>query len=244
MLKEIAVPQLAVSKENSPIKPESFPAFSSQALAGYSGDGAKSLLRPAIDKARAALWAVSPLEAPTELRPDVGKLKTLLPRQLDRGLIQQQLEAPADAGKEKEFKTQLFNKEKPLSRIVKFLTDALEELQNTKDKRQQEPKRWQANYDYVQARLEMQLASIIEYESLLGAMRKDLPPRDPKLHNGWRLTAQEKLQGDPAGKKQAASAQTHLDKMIQDYAGTPWEELAKRDRQVPLGLEWQPAKLK
>ena len=75
-------------------------------------------------------------------------------------------------------------------------------------------------------------------------MRKAFPERDAKQHDGWRVTPQEKLQGDAAGKKLAASAKKHWERISGDYPGTPWEELAKRDRATPLGLDWQAAKLR
>jgi hypothetical protein len=103
-------------------------------------------------------------------------------------------------------------------------------------------KRWQANYDYVLARLEMQIAYLYEYTTMLGSMRKELPPRDPKLHGGWRLASQSTLQGDSTGKRLAREAQKTLDKLATDHANTPWAILAKRERFTALGLDWQPIK--
>ena len=39
------------------------------------------------------------------------------------------------------------------------------------------------------ARIETEIAYLYEYESMLGRMRKELPPRDPNVHGGWKLAA-------------------------------------------------------
>jgi hypothetical protein len=91
------------------------------------------------------------------------------------------------------------------------------------------------------ARVQSQYAYLYEYQSMLGQMRKEYPPRDPNLHIGWKLAAKDALEGDPAGKKMAASAAKLYDKIAADNAGTPWEVLAKRERLTALGLEWKPS---
>ena len=92
------------------------------------------------------------------------------------------------------------------------------------------------------ARIQMEYAYLYEYQSMLGSMRKEFPPRDEQLHGGWKLASQSSLQGDSAGKKLATKAKKLLDKIAKDHAGTPWEVLAKREKLTNLGLEWQAAK--
>ena len=91
------------------------------------------------------------------------------------------------------------------------------------------------------ARLEAEFAYLMEYQSMLGQMRKELPPRDRELHGGWKLAATTTLTGDSAGKKMASSSHKLLDRIAKDHAGTPWEVLAKREKLTALGLEWKPA---
>jgi hypothetical protein len=83
---------------------------------------------------------------------------------------------------------------------------------------------------------------LFEYQSMLGSMRREFPPRDPNLHGGWKLASRQTLEGDSTGKKSAKDAHKLLDKIIKDNAGSPWEVLAKREKLTNLGLEWQPAK--
>jgi hypothetical protein len=103
-------------------------------------------------------------------------------------------------------------------------------------------KRWRANYDYVLARLEEESAYVMEYQSMLGALRKELPAYDVKLHTFWKLASIPDPHGDGEGKKLAKSARARLDKLAKDNPGTPWEVLAKGERLTALGLEWQPVK--
>ena len=58
-------------------------------------------------------------------------------------------------------------------------------------------------------------------------------------HSGWRLASKKKLQGDNEGRKRLKDAEKLLDKLIADYAGTPWEILARREKMTALGLEWK-----
>ena len=101
-----------------------------------------------------------------------------------------------------------------------------------------ETKRWQANYRYMISRIESQIAYILEYQTVLGSIRKEFPPLE-KNHNGWRLASSVKLRGDRKGQQLAKSAGTGFDKLGKETAGSPWAILAKRDRLTALGLEWQ-----
>src|SRR5205823_2148440 len=76
-------------------------------------------------------------------------------------------------------------------------------------------------------RVQGQIAHLYEYQSMLGKMRKEFPPRDPTLHGGWRLTASPRPQGDPAGKKLAKASPELLERVVKDYPGTPWAVLAR-----------------
>jgi len=128
--------------------------------------------------------------------------------------------------------------------ILAAIDEVLEELQSKEvvEARDGESKRWKANYDFILARTHLERAYLFEYQSMLGLMRKEFPPRDPALHQGWKLASQPNLQGDSNGKKSAKEAHKLLNKIAKDNAGTPWEVLATREKLTNLGLEWQPAK--
>jgi hypothetical protein len=141
-------------------------------------------------------------------------------------------------------KEQILKRQREPAVIQADLEDALAELQDAGKARDKEKsRRWQANYDYVLARLESRIAYVHEYNYMLAQIRKDaLPPRDPAVHSGWRLASQEKLQSGGEAKKKAADARKMLAKLAQEHRGTPWEILAKRDALTALGLEWQPTR--
>jgi hypothetical protein len=123
------------------------------------------------------------------------------------------------------------------------LSEAVEELRKAgEDKDKEASPRWRANYEYVLARLLGRLAYVREYDAVLGLVRKDaLPPRDPKIHSGWRLASQEKLQ-KAENRKVANEAKKILEKLAKQNRGTPWEILAKREMMTALGLQWQPTR--
>jgi hypothetical protein len=237
IIREIDVPTLQVP---SRIQPELLPAFADAELAGYRADNVKASFREAIEKARVALWSVSRVDAPEELRAAVKQAKSNLP---PRESLPKQLRAPMNPMAEKQQKDQVLARERAVARLIGQLTEALEALEKAGAGRDSESRRWQTNYDYVLAQLQTQLAYLYEYQSMMGQFRKGLPALDKKLHDGWRLVPQEKLQGDAAGKKLAGAARKLLEQIVKDHPNTPWAELAKRDQQVPLGLDWQPAKL-
>jgi hypothetical protein len=131
------------------------------------------------------------------------------------------------------------------AKMLLDLSDALSELERVTPERDKEKsRRWQAHYDYVTANVKARLAYVNEYDLMLAKIKKDeLPPLDPKLHNGYRLGSQEKLQSPKEIKDLASESRKLLNKIIKEHPGTPWELLAKRERFSALGLAWQPANL-
>jgi hypothetical protein len=103
--------------------------------------------------------------------------------------------------------------------------------------------RWQANYDYVMARLLARLIYLQEYNLMLGKVRKDDLPAVQTGAGGWRLVA--------AGKIQCTEREVlwwererrkSLKRLLKEHPRTPWAWLARRELKVPLGLEWQVAR--
>jgi hypothetical protein len=215
ILKEIDVPPLKLTHEDMVIHAESMPPFSAKLLDQYTSDGEMTPFREAVEKARKTLHA-----------------------QLKGKRLREEWQLMGEENNHKKFVEEYQKKE--VASTMRELEEALEDLQQAgKERKEEKSKRWQANYDYVNARLEAQLAYLYEYDSVLGDMRKDLPEKGP---NGWRLASQKKQQGDSKGQKYGKEAAKLQDKIIKDYAGTPWEVLAKRDKLSNLGLKWQPNK--
>ncbi len=238
---DASMPPVKTAREEGPVNLDALPPFSAKTLEEYQADTNKAALREAVERARMLLWALSASGAPGKLDAAVRRFRE--EENLKELVLKDRYDAPAN---EEQFKNQVvLNDEKRVARVILRLTEAQEDLKRKEvmaEREQESSKRWQANYDYTLARLEAQLAYIYEYQSMLGQLRKELPPRDPKVHKGWQLASLRDPQGDTTGKKLAKSARDALAKLAREHAGTPWEVLAKRDRLTALGLEWQPTK--
>jgi hypothetical protein len=218
ILKEVDVPPVKAERDGAPFRYEALPPFPAARLNEYAADEKLDPFRDAVMNARNLL---------TSLGRDA------------KNKLQEEFRA---TGNDVEMKKELTAKGQDLARVMARLQATLEELQAQEAARKDEPKRWQANYDYITARILAQIAFLYEYQSLLGQMKKDLPPRDPAIHGGWRLASQATLQGDTAGKKLAEKSRKLLEKLAVENPDTPWAVLAKRDRMTALGLQWQPTK--
>jgi hypothetical protein len=245
VLAQVGTPAVKPSMQNEELRYDALPPFIPAKLKGYEdGDGKESTpLRQAVRKARAALWAIAGGGEPPELRADVTNEKRGL-KGINLSVLREDgFRAPPPVpNQETAFKNRIMENERQVARMMGRLNEALEELKAAGEMREAEPKRWQANYDFITARVEAQIAFLYEYQSMLGQMRKEFPPRDPKLHGGWRLAARASLQGDRDGQKLAKSSLKLLEKIAREHAGTPWEVLAKREKLTTLGLEWQPTR--
>jgi hypothetical protein len=244
VLDQIGTPPIKVTHE-SPLRYDALPSFSPTTLKKYEDDPSdpNSPLPQAVKNARAMLWAIYPGRAPKSLTAEVSGIRQNIHEQLN--ILKDGYRAPAGGKNETGFKNRVEEDERRVALLVRAVEDALNELHDPKvveARENEKSKRWQANYDFMLARVELEYAYLFEYQSMLGSMRKEFPPRDPQLHGGWKLASQSRLQGDSTGRKAAKEAQKKLKEIIKKNAGTPWEVLAKREMLTNLGLEWQPAK--
>jgi hypothetical protein len=211
-----AIPPIKMLKEGGhSLGADSLPVFSAKVMEQYQDDP-NSPLRPAVEK------AIQVIKKQSEL-------------------VQEEFRGQADnAG----IKKRIFEQQKVPAKILYDLGEALDELKKAgADRAKESSKRWQANYDYVLARLQAKIAYVHEYDYMFGQIRKDqLPPRDPNVHSGWRLASQVKLQSGPETRQKATEAKKILDQLAKDHKGTPWEILAKREALTALGLQWKPTR--
>ena len=238
VLEEIGTPPVKASEIDNSIRLEYLPPISDQIIKEYAKvDAPETELQKNVKKARIELWAISNLPAPADIKNEVdAKRKSA---KVNLNVLKDGYRAPAN---EIAFKVVIENDEKDIARMFVNLQDALDDLKKSEEMKEAESKRWQANYDFIRARLEAQIAYLYEYQSMLGQMRKELPPMDPKIHGGWKLAATAKLQGDSAGKKLAKESTKTMESLVKNTAGSPWEVLAKREKFTTLGLEWQATK--
>jgi hypothetical protein len=242
VLEQIDTPPVKPTREEVALRTDALPPFPAMALEKYETDKDKpdSKLRAAVHQTRVALWAIAPVKEPKELVAEVRKIRDGL--KVNLNVMREGYRAPGSGGNdENRFKDEVAKDERSVARIIRVLDDALEAMESdeVKAERGKESKRWQANYDFMLARLQEQIAFLYEYQSLLGQIRREFPPRNAAIHSGWRLAAATKLQGDSRGRKLERDSRKLLEKIAKDHTGTPWAVLAKREKLTALGLDWQ-----
>ena len=140
-----------------------------------------------------------------------------------------------------ELRAQVTEVQKDVAVIQAKLRGALDELKVAGAERAKETsKTWQAHYDYALARLSTFVAYTDEYNLMLAQLKKEAPKRDPKVHRGWRMVPEEKLQSGGDAKRLLAEADKVWDNMLKDYKGSAWEERAQLGKKTHVGLKWVP----
>jgi hypothetical protein len=115
-------------------------------------------------------------------------------------------------------------------------------LEKVAAKKKDQPRRWQAHYDYARAVVKFRLAFMNEYDKLMGdVLTETLPPLDKTLNqNSYRLVSSEKMKSKKDIQKLAADAQDAYTALIAEYKDTPWAIQAEFEKNSPIGLIWQP----
>ena len=242
VLQEIGTPAVLPGRPDTAAVLRRQPPSAFRATESYeAGGGADTRLRRAVRKAQVALWVASPAAPPPELAAQVARARKAW--RADPSCFRDEYRAPAPAPKaEDRFKQAVLRDSREAARILLGLSEALEELEEAGADRAREPKRWRVNYDFMLARLQLQIAHVYEHQSMLGRLRKDPPPLDRAVHGGWGLVRSPLMTGDPAGRKLARDARQALEQIARDHLGTPWEVLARHTCEVLIGLSWQPVK--
>jgi hypothetical protein len=128
-----------------------------------------------------------------------------------------------------------------VARSILNLQEALQILKKAGEARDKEMSpRWQANYDYILAKLIARLIYVREYSLMMGKARKDELPNLEAGSVGWRLKSQPKLQSTNKEIEELVSElRDALKTLRKDHKATPWDILARRETGVYLGLEWE-----
>jgi hypothetical protein len=143
-------------------------------------------------------------------------------------------------------KGQIKNEQSAPGKAKLYLKEALEDLRAVAKKRDAEPsKRWQAQYDYVLARLLARLIYVSEYNYALAQIRTDSLPDLPEGMTAYklRLGSRAKVSVPESETKGWVRELKQLwEKLVNEYPDTPWAVIARRERMTALGLEWRPAR--
>lgn len=210
------IPPVKMPSETiQPLRVESLKPFSAKLLEKYKEDKADTPLRQEIEKA----------------------IKLLKDPKISKAFDPQ---IPGNAD-EAAFKRIVLRGQREPAIIESELKEEWDELTKFKEDAKGETSlRWQANYEYVLAKVEARRAFVLEYNFMRGQIRKDaLPPRDPAKHTGWRLASQEKLESGAEARNLAKSSRDRLKKLAAKHAGTPWEIFARRESLTAMGLKWE-----
>ena len=211
------MPPIRQSDKGTPFSVDSLPPYSRDAIAAYKDDDKDTPFRVAVDYA----------------------IKALQKSDRDFTISDVFASLPEVQLKQEKRRIEAIQKDKVGDAIFQ-LGKVTEEMEQMKDDRAKESKSWQAMYDYVLARLYARQAYILEYNEMLGKIRKDdLPPLDKQVNKGWRLASTAKMT-DKDGQELAAKARKVLETLAKESRGTPWEIVAGREARINLGLEWQP----
>src|SRR5262249_18885076 len=130
-----------------------------------------------------------------------------------------------------QIKNQVMKYQQEVAKEILNLQTGLENLKKAGEARDKEKsQRWQANYDFVQAKLTARLIWCREYSLMMGKIRKDELPTLEQGHIGWRLKAVPKLQStDKDIKELVAEMKDALKNLKKEHKNTPWDILARRD---------------
>jgi hypothetical protein len=173
----------------------------------------------------------------SDFRDTVTRVRDILSNKISPLPMKGEVSATSDMVKVKE---DLLDHQKDVARAMRSLKEGMETMKAAAADREKEPsRRWQAHYDYMLARLQLQIGYLFEYQTALGRVRRDGLPALADTHDAWKLVPSETEGGDAEGKKYSAAARKQLEKIIKDYPESPWAELAERALKQPFGLEWQ-----
>lgn len=236
VLRELALPPIKRGRAIGDLHVETLPVLGVEEVAKYRDNPKEETpLQKAMKQAQVDLWAISGLTPPADLEKQVSEVRRQ--KKVNLETMVDYYAKPAD---ETRFKAGVESNQKDVAKVFAIVEGDYETLKELGEDVEREPKRLQAHYLFLKARLEAQIAYLYEYQSALGSIRKEFPALE-KGHSGWRLSSSSKLRGDRAGKQADKDQKADLKKLIEKYPGSPWAVLARRDMLTALGLEWQSA---
>jgi hypothetical protein len=230
LLREIEIPSIKVEKDRDiGFQFERLLPFSGDVMDKFKLDKSIEEIQKDADKYPLRMAVINAVEKMRDLRSSEAGEKNL-PDHFDKA----QDTDSAKAGLKK-------LQESP-ARVMAVLRDVLEELEKAgEDRKDEKSKRWQAHFDYILAQVKFRMAYMNEFSLMVGKIRKGELPELAEGQTGWKLSATDTMSSGAEFKEMKDDGKKLLRKIIKDYPGTPWEVLAKRDREISLGLKWLPA---
>ncbi len=105
------------------------------------------------------------------------------------------------------------------------------------DRARETTARWQAGYDLAMGHVLASLVRAQGYNARLAEANRGMPFKGAN-NNTWVLVPSDDISFDSRLAGAAAKAKEYLQGVINYHPGTPWELLAKRQLELPLGWAW------
>ncbi len=128
--------------------------------------------------------------------------------------------------------------------VIDFKMNELHQIlaQGEKERDRIAERRWQAAYDLAMGRVLAMRARIFGFNRMAAEMKGTPKSFTKKESNEWRLEPSKNSNATPDVKKIEKQALVYLNRVIDQHPGTPWAELASKEKDTPLGWEWVEAK--
>jgi hypothetical protein len=138
-------------------------------------------------------------------------------------------------------KKQVLADQEPIAKLILLIEEQMIALEMAGKKLGDEKsKRWVALYQYAFAQTQMRWAFVNEYNLALGNVRTD--SLEKPAGGGtpvYRLVSVEKMKSKKDITEKVENAKELLEAMVKDHKGTPFEMMAKMNRNLALGLAWK-----
>ncbi|HEX3315178.1 MAG TPA: hypothetical protein VHR72_09830, partial [Gemmataceae bacterium] len=231
MKQSLVAPLLSLRASALPVLPkEKLDAYPDEGFNPFEGKTDKNSLEKAREKYP---LRVAAFEAASKIRESMDlRMKEYIPN-------------PGGGAFDQNRKKQFLAEQKEPALAILDLDETLDAMKKVDEDRDKETnKRWLAHFDMAKARLMSRLVYINEYNNLIAQIRTDaLPPLEEKIHVGWRVNTSHKVQIKEAKVKSMVKDVAKLWKKIEkDYPMTPWAIIAKREKNVAMGMTWVPTR--
>ncbi|MEO1524460.1 MAG: vWA domain-containing protein [Planctomycetota bacterium] len=121
--------------------------------------------------------------------------------------------------------------EQPLGQLAMILQPGM------KHREDESSPRWRAGYDLAMGRVLAQKVRTETYNAMLAKAKLGMAFKEEK-NNTWVLEPSNEVTVGSKWKREAETARNLLETVIKEHEGTPWELLAQKELEVPIGWTW------
>lgn len=108
-----------------------------------------------------------------------------------------------------------------------------------KDRAKIKDARSKAGFDLAMGRVLALQARSFGYNMMLAEMKSSPRKFEKPGSNQWKLEPSKEINSGATTKKLANKASEYLKRVIDDHAGTPWQQLAEKEYGTPMGWQWR-----